>query len=83
VLHVITNSLEFANFSIVEDIVDDSINSSLNFLKVNGPEVFVHLLLDSPSSSVSWDHRVTEAFSGDDLRVGLVESLNESTIDVF
>ena len=82
-LHVVTNSLEFADISVVEDGIDDSINSSLNGLKVNGPEVFVDCLLDTPCGGDRWLSPCTEAFIRDDVGVGLIESLKESTINVF
>lgn len=83
VLHIVTNSLELALFGILEDGVNDSINGTLSLLEVNGPEVIVHLVLDSPGGGEGWLSPITEALSGDDIGIRLVESLKESSIDIF
>lgn len=81
VLHIITNSLELTLFSVLEDGINDSINGSLNLIKVDGPDIIMHLSLDTPSGGESWLSPFTKALSRYDISIRLIESLKESTID--
>jgi len=83
VLHIITNSLEFTLLSVLEDGINNSINGTLNLVKVDGPDIVVHLSLDTPCGFESWLSPLTEAFGRYDLSIRLIESLKESTIDIF
>jgi hypothetical protein len=82
-LEVILNSLEVADLSILVVKVNHGIGSILDFTDLNGPEVFMDLLLESPNGVESWLHPVAEAVVGDNVIVLGVPSLDESGVHGF
>lgn len=83
VLHVISDSLEVAVIHVSVDGIENLLTNRFDLLKINGPEVLVHLLLESPSGLKNWLDVVSEAFIGEDTSVLLIPSLNPSSVHVL
>jgi hypothetical protein len=80
---VILNSLEVAHFRILVVEIDERVGNILDFIDVDGPEVFVHLLLETPGRVESRFHPVAEAVLRDDIIVLGVPSLDEARVHIL